>query len=554
MLPSLLTDSLHAHPVAVLSLLFIVVYLSYKHLHQRIVFLLHSNIKYTILDAWLAPIIHYGPDLGIENVLALDGADATTVARRMDGQRHLASKLDSDDGRSHALSASLVDCRFPLPKMCMPLLRELEFNPSPRNYVSGVIATGDSMLKVVDHAGVERPYVGSDAVDTLGVRDFYVPVQREINRRMALGDGDGMDGNGAALRFAKTCLTPALESNVEMLKKLTGMDQVRFYLNSLSHLLQMNIIIVCSYLILSIIMTLSFAKQMQVRYSLSGSEAVDAALKDVLASSRPKKYIVRFTSAYHGHVSGVSFLDCPKHIFLPECDPSSLDFIERYHHRIAGVIVNPMQHFTGINRASPPGEKTNASSRIRSSVSRDAYARWLHSVQDKCNYCTKYLTRVAFIVDDIYFAFRTPELFSPKYFAHPESGEDLRPNVLVLGKGVAAGYPLSVVLGQKGFLNSYDKKFLLQLNKTVGTFAAWHGGIVASNIFLESIVAEGGPKSESMLLDVGVREQLKRMVGKFDQLTANLNLRLAKEELPIRLRSFSNTFSIDYLIPSECFP
>lgn len=259
--------------------------------------------------------------------------------------------------------------------------------------------------------------------------------------------------------------------------------------------------------------------------------------------------IVRFTSAYHGHVSGVSFIDCPNHIFLPECSQSSIDFIEKYHHRIAAVIVNPMQHFTGINKPSPPGEKTNASSRIRRAVSRAEYARWLHSLQEKCNYCTKYLSRVAFIIDDIYFAFRTPELFSTHYFAHPDTGMALRPNVLVLGKGVAAGYPLSVVLGQRGYLNTYDKKYLLQLNKTVGTFAAWHGGIVASNVLLESIIAED--ENGASILKVGTRQQLKAMVTKFDQSTLDMNLRLATEGLPIRLRSFSNTFTIDYLSKSE---
>ena len=258
---------------------------------------------------------------------------------------------------------------------------------------------------------------------------------------------------------------------------------------------------------------------------------------------------MRFTSAYHGHVSGVSFINCPNHIFLPECSQSSLDFIEKYHHRIAGVVVNPMQHFTGINKASPPGEKTNASSRIRRAISRDDYARWLHSLQDKCNYCTKYLSRIAFIVDDIYFAFRTPELFSTRFFAHPDTGVALKPNVLILGKGVAAGYPLSVVIGQKGYLNCYDKKYLLQLNKTVGTFAAWHGGIVASNVLLETVLAEDEKKKS--ILKVGVRQQLQSMTTKFDQFTADLNLRLANACLPIRIRSFSNTFSIDYLAKSE---
>lgn len=54
--------------------------------------------------------------------------------------------------------------------------------------------------------------------------------------------------------------------------------------------------------------------------------------QDIKASCSNKCFVVRFTSAYHGHVSGVGFLDCTDHIFLPECSQYSLDFIERYHY------------------------------------------------------------------------------------------------------------------------------------------------------------------------------------------------------------------------------
>lgn len=284
----------------------------------------------------------------------------------------------------------------------------------------------------------------------------------------------------------------------------------------------------------------------QVRYALSGSEAVDAALKDIKASCKNKPLIVRFTSAYHGHVSGVSFLACDNHVFLPECAQDSIDFIERYHYRIAAVIVNPMQHFTGVNKPSPPGEKVTHSSRIRSSVPRDEYARWLHSLQYKCNYCTKYLSKVALVMDDIYFAFRTPDLLSSQYFLHPDTQAPLKPDVMILGKALAAGYPLSAVVGREGFLNSYDKKFLLQVNKTVGTLAAWHGGIIASNVFLEALEGRGCSDGQP-LLKIGAKEQFSNLVRKCDAFSQSLNARFANEGLPVRIRNFSNTFSVDFL-------
>ncbi len=271
---------------------------------------------------------------------------------------------------------------------------------------------------------------------------------------------------------------------------------------------------------------------------------MDAAFKDVRASTRGNgDYIVRFSSAYHGHVSGVDFLNANKVIYLKECSQESLDFIEQYHFRISAVVVNPMQHFTGINKPSPPGEKLTLGKRHRHAMDTDQYARWLHSLQHKCRYCTKYLTKVAFIIDDIYFAFRTPQLFSMNYFKY--QGKPLEPDVLVIGKGVAAGYPLSMILGRRGFLNTYDKKFLLQLNKTVGTLSAWHGGLVASNVFLEAI-----NNHATLSLAKPIQEQLSDMVTKFNDFSTKLNQLYENENLPIRIRNFSNTFSINYLVGS----
>jgi hypothetical protein len=222
---------------------------------------------------------------------------------------------------------------------------------------------------------------------------------------------------------------------------------------------------------------------------------------------------------------------------LKECDPASLEFIEKYHYRISAVVVNPMQHFTGINKPSPPGEKFTLGKRERQAIEKQDYAKWLHALQAKCKYCTKYLSQMAFVIDDIYFALRTPELFSFRYFTNPDTGAELCPDVLVLGKGIAAGYPLSMVLGKKGFLNTYDKKYLLQVNKTVGTLAAWYGGLVASNVFLDALQDE----------QVAAQQQLADMGTKFNTFSSNLNATFQAKHLPLRIRNFSNTFSINYL-------
>lgn len=95
-------------------------------------------------------------------------------------------------------------------------------------------------------------------------------------------------------------------------------------------------------------------------------------------------------------------------------------------------------------------------------------------------------------MDDIYFGFRTKDLFSFRFFAveDPEllgRKIELEPDLVILGKGVAGGFPLSVVCGKSAYMNRYDRSFILKVNKSVGTFSAWEGGIIASNIFLDKV-------------------------------------------------------------------
>ena len=153
------------------------------------------------------------------------------MKRRIEGQKYLESKLGSGvDGadvcefHGPKLASSLVDCRFALAKVCMPLLRELEFPNAGRNFVAEVSnkngSDGNGMLMVTTEDGISRELVGNDAVHTLSVKSFYAPIQKEINRRMELVGGDSM------LRFSPISMNAELERNVSLLKNLTGMDKV----------------------------------------------------------------------------------------------------------------------------------------------------------------------------------------------------------------------------------------------------------------------------------------------------------------------------------------
>lgn len=292
-------------------------------------------------------------------------------------------------------------------------------------------------------------------------------------------------------QYSFTSITPEIKKNSELICEMTNLDEVR--------------------------------------YCLSGSEAVEVCFKDVKMSTG-KKYIVRFKNSYHGHLTGVSF-DAKDTIILNENDPESIEFIEKYHYKIAGVIVNPMQILFGPNNLSPPGEKITKGSRINQGYIKEDYSSWLYNLNQKCSYCTKYLSPIAFIIDDVYFGFRTKELFSFKYFSN--QNQRIEPDLVILGKGVAGGFPLSIICGKKRFMNFYDRNYLLKVNRSVGTFSAWENGIIASNLFLEKVKKMG--------------EEYDRINTKFINFTEETNAKFTENNLPIRIKCFSNVFTINYL-------
>lgn len=449
-----------------------------NYLPLRWTLFVRGALKYRVLK--MLQRLVYLRALPADEVLRLDSPSEEVYARRKLGRELLEAKLECAEG-DH-VDPALIDCRFQKVKVVMPLLKSLEVtNPNKILAHEGVHVTTPS--------GKRMMYLGSDAVHFLG-QAFY----RELHTLIATKIAENRT------LFSPITINPDLEENVERVLKLTGQEGVR--------------------------------------YSCSGSEAVDSAVRDVKQSTG-KRFVVRFKNSYHGHTMGVTN-EAPDQIYLDEMDDASLEFIEKHHYMIAGVLVNPMQ-FLGPNKLSPPGEKVTFKSRRDAGVSYEAYADWLYKLCRKCRYCTEFLTPIAFMMDDIYFAFRTPELLSCKYFS--TKNQIIDPDIIILGKGYAAGYPLSTVVGKKRFMNHYDRNYLLKVNRIVGTFSAYQPGILASNVFLENIARK--------------RDEIRDVVARFDVFAQTTNAALETADVPVRIKNFSNTFNFLYLndsIFNSCFP
>ena len=163
----------------------------------------------------------------------------------------------------------------------------------------------------------------------------------------------------------------------------------------------------------------------------SGSDAVDAALKTArMATGRDK--VLAFRNSYHGLASGS----------LPVTDYKSGQFRGPFEGQLGNhvthveigtipedlrqygaVILEPIQGRGGM---SPPPEG------------------WIRHLSDECKRAGTVL-----ILDEIYTGFgRTGDWFAMNH-------EGVTPDLLCLGKGMAGGFPISVVMGSSAVMDAW---------------------------------------------------------------------------------------------------
>lgn len=188
----------------------------------------------------------------------------------------------------------------------------------------------------------------------------------------------------------------------------------------------------------------------KVFYSDNGSTSVEIALKMCFQywqqkGKRKKTKFIYFKNSYHGDTIGsvsVGGIDLFHRLYRPllfraYCLPLSIErlkkVLEKHHHQIAGLIIEPMIQGAGGMLLMPKGFVSKA---------RDL--------------CLRY--KILFIADEVATGFgRTGKMFACEY-------EKVKPDIICLGKGITAGYlPLAATLTTdeiySAFLGKYkDKK------------------------------------------------------------------------------------------------
>lgn len=168
----------------------------------------------------------------------------------------------------------------------------------------------------------------------------------------------------------------------------------------------------------------------------TGAEAVEAAIKTVIKSSRKHK-IIAMTNSYHGKTAGalsITYSEKYRKAFesllmknVEFIEYNSMDGLEKLEKDddIAGVFFEPVQGEGGINIPSKE------------------YIKELRSITEK--------NGIILVADEIQSGLgRTGKMWAHEHF-------NIKPDIITIGKGIGGGMPLSVTAGKAEFMYNLSK-------------------------------------------------------------------------------------------------
>jgi len=217
-----------------------------------------------------------------------------------------------------------------------------------------------------------------------------------------------------------------------------------------------------------------------------GSEAVEAGLK--LAKKFTRRYeIVACKNAYHGSTIGSESLRSDEDFtrnFLPalpgigHIDYNDESQLQKITNKTAAIILEPVQAESGIN---PP--KNN----------------YLKKVRKRCDEVGALM-----ILDEIQTGFgRTGYLFAHQKY-------DVVPDIMLIGKAMGGGMPISAVVSPKEIMLAFAKKPMLG---HITTFGGNPVCVAAAHATLSTLVSEG-IVSEVLEKERLIREKLQHPIIK----------------------------------------
>jgi glutamate-1-semialdehyde 2,1-aminomutase len=283
---------------------------------------------------------------------------------------------------------------------------------------------------------------------------------------------------------------PLIIENTELLKEISGLDEVSFH--------------------------------------MSGTEAVMQAVRLARYHTR-RSHAVRFCGAYHGWWGDVqpgigNPLPARDTYTLADMSEGTLHVL-RTRRDIACVLVNPEQ---GLHPNAPaPTDSALVDSTRWSHFDKDAYTQWLKRLREVCTE-----RNIVLIFDEVFVGFRLAPGGAQDYFG-------VRADLVTYGKTLGGGLPIGVVCGRKDLMKRFRDDRPADICFARGTFNSHPYVMAAMNEFLHALRT---PPMQALY---------RNLDDTWNARVRRLNERLADEGLPVEIANMSALWVVCYTRPSR---
>jgi glutamate-1-semialdehyde 2,1-aminomutase len=177
--------------------------------------------------------------------------------------------------------------------------------------------------------------------------------------------------------------------------------------------------------------------------------------------------------------------------------------------------------------ANAPADSALLDSSRAAHFDKAAYAQWLRQLRAVCSE-----RGIVLIFDEVFVGFRLAPGGAQEYFG-------VKADIVTYGKTLGGGLPIGVVCGRKDLMKRFRDDRPADVCFARGTFNSHPYVMAAMNEFL------------LRLEQPEVRARYRDLDAVWDGRTAELNRRLEREGLPVRVANLSSIWTITYTVPSR---
>lgn len=266
----------------------------------------------------------------------------------------------------------------------------------------------------------------------------------------------------------------------------------------------------------------------EVSFHMSGTEAVMQAVR-LARYKTGRSHLVRFCGSYHGWWDGVQAgvgNPRPAHEIytLTEMSKRTLHVL-RTRRDIACVLVNPLQALHPNGNA--PSDSMLVTGERSARYDKSAYAAWLSELRQVCTECG-----IALIFDEVFLGFRLAIGGAQQYFG-------VQADLVTYGKTLGGGLPVGVVCGRAEWMRRFREHRPADICFARGTFNSHPYVMSTMNQFLQR------------LEEPAVCATYQGIDEHWGARARDLNARLEREELPVRVRNMTSVFTTEFTEPSR---